>query len=119
MPFMHEIGGGQAEGPEPGGHRNHQPHMGERDAMERLLVMLFLPAAGQIVFLVALKIGRAHGRPDEIAPGAVLHHPVAPFSGSEKAAGLKQVRHALQPLITTHGRQGSAARAEPSRATRW
>ena len=60
MAFLDEIAHRQAEMAELRRHGDDEPHMRGGDAVERLLVVLFLPADRQVVLFVTFEIGRPH-----------------------------------------------------------
>src|SRR5690606_5002337 len=61
MSLLDEIAHRQAEMAELRGHRDDEPHMRGGDAVQRLLVVLLLPADREVTFFLALEIGSPHG----------------------------------------------------------
>jgi hypothetical protein len=60
MALLDEIGHGQAVMAESGGERNHQPHMGGRQLVERGFIPLFLPSHGQQALLLPFEEWSIH-----------------------------------------------------------
>ena len=82
MAFLDKVRHRQPEIAELGGHRDDQPHMGDDDLVQRILVVSIFPAQRQFMLRIPFQIGSGHRRPDHDTPCPVFNHcdfPVCPL----------------------------------------